>query len=147
MQSSTPEQNKQAGLSQWFIQQAEDELRRGDNLQASEKGWGAVAQAIKSIGEGRGWNHQGHRLRIDIAKQVADEQGRPDLFESFMAAQALHINFYEDWMAADSIETAIENVKRLVAELEAVRTGTPPQPFVIQTTEQRRRWERLTGDS
>ena len=147
MQSSTPEQDRQAGLSQWFIQQAEDELRRGDNLQASEKGWGAVAQAIKAIGEARGWNHQGHRLLIDIAKQVADEWRRPDLFESFRAAQALHINFYEDLMAADAIEDGINDAKTLVAELEAIRTGTPPQLFVIQTTEQRHRWERLTGDS
>ncbi len=126
MQSSTPEQDRQTGLSQRFIQQAEVELRRGDKLQASEKGWGAVAQAIKAIGEARGWNHQGHRLLIDIAKQVADEQGRPDLVDAFMAAQALHVNFYEDWLSADLIEDGLNNVNRLVAELEAVRTGTPP---------------------
>ena len=43
MESSTPESNgpetnKYAELSQWCIAEADDYLRRGNNVQASEKG-------------------------------------------------------------------------------------------------------------
>ena len=88
MESSTPESNgpeinKYAELSQWCIEEADDYLRGGNNVQASEKGWGATAQALKAIAESRGWNHQNHGLMVDIAKQVSDEQGRPDMVAMF----------------------------------------------------------------
>ena len=109
MESSTPESNvsetnKYAELSQWCIGQADDYLRQENNVQASEKGWGATAQALKAIAEDRGWNHQSHGLVVDIAKQVADEQGRPDMVAMFGLAQALHTNFYEDWLGSDVVE-------------------------------------------
>ncbi|MYC38120.1 MAG: hypothetical protein F4X66_14575 [Chloroflexi bacterium] len=47
----------------------------GDSVQASEKGWGAVAEAVKSIAEQRGWNHWGHRLLNDAAFQFVPRVG------------------------------------------------------------------------
>ena len=42
-ESGGPETNKYAELSRWCIDQADGYLRRGNNVQASEKGWGAAA--------------------------------------------------------------------------------------------------------
>ena len=67
MQSSKPEFERYAELSRHFMEKADEYLAAGDRVQASEKGWGAVAEAIKSIAEERGWYHQGHRLLNDIA--------------------------------------------------------------------------------
>ena len=105
METNSPESTKYAELSRWCIGEADNDLRRRNNIQASEKGWGAAAQALKSVAEERGWNHQGHGLLVDIAKQVADELSRPDLFIAFGAAQSLHVNFYENWLETDSVET------------------------------------------
>ena len=146
MESNHQESNKYAEMSRWCIGQADNYLRRRNNIQASEKGWGAAAQALKSVAEERGWNHRGHSLIVDVAQQIADEQGRPDLFISFGAAQSLHVNFYENWLATDSVAAYLNAVKALLPELERVRTEPPPPDFTPETREQRNRWRRLTRE-
>ena len=126
MEPNDRESNKYAEMSHWCIGEADNYLRLRNNIQASEKGWGAAAQALKAIAEERGWNHGGHGLIVDIAQQVADEQGRPDLFISFGAAQSLHVNFYENWLATDSVATYLDAVKTMLPELERVRSEPPP---------------------
>lgn len=143
-QESGPEANKYVGLSQWCIGEADNYLRRRNNIQASEKGWGAAAQALKAIAEQRGWNHHSHGLIFDIAQQVADEQDRQDLMEMFGSAQALHTNFYENWMDFDSVGVYLGAVKRLLPELERIRDEPPPPAFTPENSAQRNRWQRLT---
>ena len=142
--SNNQESNKYAELSRWCINEADNYLRRRNNIQASEKGWGAAAQALKSVAEERGWNHNSHGLIVDIAQQVADEQGRPDLVSMFGLAQALHVNFYENWLSSDTIQIYLDDVKKLLPELERIRTVPPPSYFTPETTDQRNRWRRLT---
>ena len=60
----------------------------------------------------------------------------------FGLAQALHTNFYDDWLSSDTISIYLDNVKRLLPELESIRGVAPPE-----TREQRNRWRRLTRDS
>ena len=54
MQPDTQESNMYAELSRRCMGEAENYLHIGNNMQASEKGWGAVAQALKAIGRGTG---------------------------------------------------------------------------------------------
>ena len=129
MDSNDQELNKYAELSRWCITEADNYLRRRNNIQASEKGWGAAAQALKSVAEERGWNHNSHGLIIDIAQQVADEQGRPDLVSMFGSAQALHVNFYENWLSSDTIGIYLEDVKKLLPELERILNH--PAAFIL----------------
>ena len=146
MESANTESNKHGELSRWCIGEAENYLRSGNNMQASEKGWGAVAQALKAIAEERGWNHGSHTLIVDVAQQVADEENRPDLITLFGNAQALHTNFYEDWLLSDTVTIYLDNVKRLLPELERIRGVRPPE-FTPESRDQRNRWRRLTRGS
>ena len=66
------------------------------------KGLGGNGPRPEAIAEKRGWNHNSHGLIVDIAKQVADEQGRADLLPLFGVAQALHVNFYENRLSSES---------------------------------------------
>ena len=143
-QESGQEANKYAGLSRWCIGEADNYLRRRNNIQASEKGWGAAAQALKAIAEQRGWNHHNHGLIFDVAQQVADEQGRQDLVAMFGRAQALHTNFYENWLNFETVRVYVNVVKRLLLELERIRDEPPPPEFTPETSDQRNRWRRLT---
>ena len=143
MDANNEESNKYAELSRWCIGQAENYLRNRNNIQASEKGWGAAAQALKAIAEERGWNHGGHRRIVDVAQQVADKQNRQDLISLFGTAQALHINFYEDWLNSDTVSIYLDDVKKLLPELERIRGVTPPA-FTPETRDQRNRLQRLT---
>ena len=132
-------------MSRQYIARADEYLRAGDRVQASEKGWGAVAEAMKSIAEDRGWNHQGHRLLNDVAYQLTSEWSRPDVRRLYDAMEKLHINFYEDNMGLDAIADSISDAKTLISELEELR-GLPPRAMPIETREQRNRWRRLTGE-
>ena len=138
--------NKYAAMSRDYMARAEDYLRRGDLVQACEKSWGAAACALKSIAERRGWQHQSHSLLYDVSGQVVDELGRPDLREMFAVARSMHQNFYENWTPEDEVEYGVGKVKEYLTELEAVSLQIP-ESFVMETRAQRRRLERLTGQS
>ena len=145
MEISNSESNKYAELSRWCIGEAGGYLRRRNTIQASEKGWGAAAQALKAIAEERGWNHNGHGLLVDIAKQVSDEQSRPEIVTTLFAfGQLLHVNFYEDALAADVIGDYLDQIRALLPELERIRTEPPPATFTPETRDQHNRWRRLT---
>ena len=77
---------------------------------------------------------------------MAYERYRQDLLGLFRVAQALHINFYEDWLESITISTYLEDVKKLLPEREGIR-GVAPQEFTPETCDQRNRWRRLTLES
>ncbi len=105
--------------SRRFIVQAEDELRKGDLMQACEKAWGAAAHSLKSIAERRGWRHDTHAALFRVARNIAREAGDPEIRTQFNSANGMHKNFYEGWMSEEYIEGGIEDVKLLLAKLDA----------------------------
>ena len=106
--------------SRQFIEQAEEEFNRGDMVQASEKAWGAAAQAVKATAEQRGWEHNTHARLFDNLKRVSRETGDPELHDLFHVANSLHQNFYEGWQTDDSVRRGIQRVKLLVHKLAAL---------------------------
>lgn len=106
--------------SRRFIKQAEDELRRGDGLQASEKAWGAAAHAVKSIAEREGWRHDKHSDLFRAVDNIINRTGDPEIRTLFSVANSLHQNFYEGWFSDQFIASNIEDVKRLLDKLERV---------------------------
>ena len=146
MESSNSESGKYAAMSRYYIRKADEYLQAGDRMQASEKGWGAVAEAVKSIAAERGWRHKGHRLLNDIAFQLSAEWERPDVHLLYGAVERLHTNFYEDNMGLDDIAANVGHAKTLLRELATLRQR-PPRPPSITNREQRNRWRRLTGES
>lgn len=144
-QPSITESDRHLALSREYIGNAEEYLRRGNNKQASEKTWGAVAQQLKAVAERRGWNHDSRRLLIDVVQQVSGEYNRPDWFAAFLAAKDLHANFYDDLMESDSIRIIFNSSNELLQDLEQVLLSPPPT-FTPSSREQWRRWQRLTED-
>ena len=106
--------------SQAMMAQSRDELARGDLQQASEKGWGAAAQMMKTIAESRGWEHGRHRHLHQIASRLRAEVGDRDIYLLFNTAGALHENFYENQMTVQDIAEALEDVEELLKKLENI---------------------------
>ena len=104
-----------------------------------------MAEAIKSIAEQRGWNHWGHHLLNDATFQLSEEWNRPDVLSMYDAVEKLHINFYEDGMELDEIESRIGSAKNLLGLLAMLRRQHP-RTLTITTRGQRNRWRRLTGE-
>ncbi len=104
--------------SSTLFDQAMVKLDAGDLRQASEKLWGAAAQALKSLAERRGWRHGSHREFYRIMRRLRNEFEDPVLTRyRFDAAAQLHINFYENWYDEDEIRERAADVRYLVDTL------------------------------
>ena len=101
-----------------FMEQALDELRAGDVVQASEKGWGAASQMVKAVAETRGWQHRSHVALFSAIDRMASETGQPEIRRLFDVASSLHVNFYENWKSAESVRGGLEDVRRLLELLQ-----------------------------
>ena len=104
--------------SRALLARAITELVAGDTRQASEKGWGATAQMLKSIAEQRGWEHEGHRLIRRTASRLADETGDAEIRRLYRVADSLHINFYENLDTVADVAAGLDDVRRLLDKLE-----------------------------
>ena len=100
-----------------FLIRARAYLAADDLLQASEKGWGAAAQAVKAAAESRGWNHSGHRQLHQAIDRLVRETGNVELRNLFSAANTLHVNFYDGFLSAQAIGETLAGVERLVEQL------------------------------
>ena len=118
----TSQQHQQA--SERFLAQARKELADGDLAQASEKGWGAIAQMLKAVAEQRGWEHHRHRHYHRAASQIRAETGDGDIRRFFDSASALHENFYENHLDAAAVAESLDDVEALLDRL---------LPLLIQT--------------
>ena len=101
-----------------FLASARAYLAAGDLLQASEKGWGAAAQLVKSVAEDRDWPHNGHRQLQRAIDRLVEETGDGDIRPAFNAAGALHANFYEGWLSRQAVGENLDQVAELVAKVE-----------------------------
>ena len=108
--------------SRHLLAQACAELAAGDTRQASEKGWGAAAQIVKSVAEHRGWEHRSHAALFNAISRLVAETGDGDIRDLFHIANALHINFYENWDNAENIAGALSQIEQFLDKLEPLVT-------------------------
>ena len=101
-----------------LLGKAHQALEGGDLIQASEKGWGAAAQAVKAVAERRRWPHRSHSALFGAIDRLVAETGDRDIGRLFAAGNALHQNFYEHWMTREQVRRGIQRVGELVAKLE-----------------------------
>ena len=106
--------------SRVYLEQAKEELRNGELLQASEKGWGAAAQIVKAVAEERGWEHNGHWQLHRAVDSLVAETGDEELQVQFSSANSLHTNFYEGLLSRDTIAFHLRQVERFVEKVEAL---------------------------
>ena len=115
------------GLNHWetsrrFILQADAELAAGDLLQASEKGWGAAAHAMKAIAIERGWRHDNHSILFSIADRLALETGDDEVVDLFRSASEAHKNFYEGAMTKEAVADRLAKIRTLLEILSGLST-------------------------
>ncbi len=103
-----------------LLEQARAELAAGDVRQASEKGWGAAAQAVKAVANARGWQHRNHAALFRIASLLATETDDEDIHRWFHAVSSLHVNFYENWLEPDAVSVGLDDIDKLVRRLSTI---------------------------
>ncbi len=120
----TAEQHRE--ISAQFLDHAEDEFRKGDLLQASEKAWGAVSHYVNSIARQRNWPLGSHRRLIEnantlISRDPVNAEHRRRLIRS---VEALHANFYNAFLDEESVREGIQDARELITSLEYLNSET-----------------------
>ncbi len=104
--------------SERLIRHAEEELAKGDRLQASEKAWGAVAHKLKSIAGRHGWEYETHRHVYRIVRRIAAELNDDRVRLLFSSVAALHRNYYVDAIPLEELAYEIQLAKQLLEILD-----------------------------
>ena len=106
--------------AQEFLAVSDAEFAKGDDMQASEKLWGAAAHAVMAVAQQRGWPY-GKHYALKVAVQRLAHECAPDgdplsdaLVSEFTTAESFHANFYHDFMEDFQIETGRPIVRRFV---------------------------------
>ena len=108
-----------------LLQDAKQELEKGDLRQASEKIWGACALAIKAHALAkRGTRLESHRDLWVYKNEVAKELG--DLVRTaFLKADSMHRNFYEGLATREDVEDSLKDVENLVERIaESIKSDS-----------------------
>ncbi|CAI7991407.1 hypothetical protein GBAR_LOCUS719 [Geodia barretti] len=103
--------------SRRLMAQGLEELARGDTRQASEKGWGAAAQMLKSVAEQRGWEHKRHVALGRVVGRLAEETGDVEIRRLYRVASDMHTNFYEDLDEPAHVAAGLADVELFLDKL------------------------------
>jgi hypothetical protein len=103
-----------------LLEQAKEELQKGDLRQASEKVWGACALAIKAHAAARkGLVLKSHADLWLYKDEVANDLG-DWIRDAFLMADSMHKNFYEGLATAKDVAVALGEVEKLVKAIREV---------------------------
>ena len=112
-------------------------LKSGDRLQASEKAWGAMAHAIKVVANERSLPYTVHDdARVILHTVAAQCPYRDAIRNGFIAAELMHINFYNDIHENDWLDYQLGLVENGIKALdsEQARWAGAGRPPTIVTT-------------
>ena len=109
-----------AQAAEAFLEDAAREFEAGDELQGSEKMWGAASHAIMAVTMQRGQPCGTHRLMINAAREVADELDDVWLQAGISVAQGFRANFYHGFMEAEDLKPNAEIVRGFVGRMLAL---------------------------
>ena len=128
------EGNTHARVARAFLEAAAREFADGDELQASEKMWGAATHAIRCVMRSRGWRNGKTKAMEEAVAIIASELGNRNLVGEFAYFRdALHSNFYHGFLETDVLEDALIRVRVFVDGIlpdsppAAVEYDVPPQ--------------------
>ena len=110
-----------------FLDKADQHFADGDQIQASEKLWGAGAHSILAVAIERGWPHNSHPAMKRAAERLAEEQNDPLISAHFGIAEKYHIDFYHLALTEEAWQADRPKIRDLVARVLALR-GNDPGP-------------------
>ncbi len=113
-------------ISDRLLDHAQDELRTGDLLQASEKAWGAVAHFVNSVAKEQGWPSGSHRNLNLNAEKLIELTPDPDGNELRLTAMnGLHANFYEGYLSERGVKRGIEAAREFIDAMKTAAARLP----------------------
>lgn len=104
-----------------YMSNAQKLLGERKLTKAGEFLWGAIAELVKAISVLSGRPPISHKEVIDAGKHMALQLNDKEMFKLLdRSAQALHANFYEDFLSEDAFSEHYSAVLILLEKLERV---------------------------
>lgn len=103
-----------------YLKDSQRLLDKRDYAQASEKLWGAMAEIIKAVAAKRGVELGTHRSLGEFVSRLQKEHPEWDLVPAFGLGNALHMNFYEDWLPPDHVELYANVIREFIERLQTL---------------------------
>jgi len=104
-------------LSEKYMKDAEELMKKGDYVQASEKAWGAASQMVKAVAAKNGLELRSHGELHKFVSKISKERGDEEIRRLWRSAIVLHQNFYENWLPEDMVIDSIGDVRKLINKL------------------------------
>ncbi len=106
-----------------FLVASDREFAAGDDVQGSEKLYGAATHIVSALAQQRGWQYRSHRSMKNAVSQLADEYDDPLVLAGFLAAERFHIHFFHQDLEAYEIELNRPVVHRFVNRMLGLLDG------------------------
>ena len=107
-------------IARSFLDNADREFDAGDQLQGSEKLWGAATHAVTALAKHRGWRFGKAAARRSAVDRLAQEENDLSLSDGYWGAEQFHANFYHDFMEEHTLERGRPVVTRFVNRILAM---------------------------
>ena len=104
-----------------FLEASARMFTDGDDVQASEKLWGAAAHAVMAVAQERGWAFSKHGAMNAAVGRLDNDHPELSLRPGFAVAEKFHANFYHDFMESFQIESDRPLVGRFVENVLSLR--------------------------
>jgi len=101
-----------------YLIEADEMLAKENFTQASEKLWGAAAEALKTVVAAREIELPSHRDLWEFTTRLDKEHPEMNLLNLFHVANSLHINFYENWLTPEAVKRGSEATREFVENLK-----------------------------
>ena len=111
-------------LCEKFLREAEELLKKGDGIRASEKGWGAAAQIVKAAAAREGKVLRTHGELWKYVSGLRERRKDEEIGVLWDRANSLHINFYENRLPLKEVEIRIRDVRKFVEKVKALISET-----------------------
>ena len=103
--------------SKELLEEAREELQKGNVRQAAEKVWGSAALAVKAYAYWKeGKRLASHGELWEYMRSMAKDFGKW-VKDAWMYATGMHVCFYEGWCNEEDVTEAIKRVERLVEKV------------------------------
>ena len=106
-----------------FLGKSDRYFAEGDELQGSEKTWGAAAHTLMAIAQQKGWNYGDHRSLKIAVRRLAHELNDPLLETAFSVAEKFHANFHHKFMQDYEFERDRPAVRLFVRRIQSQLTS------------------------
>ena len=103
-----------------FLEESDREFAKGDDLQASEKLWGAASHAVMAVAQQHDWPYGSHRAMKTAVVMMAEEYDEQLLPGGFGIAEKFHANFSYGFMEDYQLDADRPKVRDFVHRVIAL---------------------------